>query len=375
MISTNVNTSFGTFFLPGPTEVRPEILAAMQRPMIAHRGRTFETLFAGIEAGLRDVFLTGRPVYVSTSSASGLMEGAIRNAPVGPILCLVNGAFSDRFAKIAAACAREVVVLSVPWGATFDLDAVESMLTQGSAGTAFAAVTVVHSETSTGVLSDVRAIAALAHAHDAMCIVDSVTGVGGAELTADAWELDLVLTGSQKALALPPGLAFAVARPNMLERAKAKTARGVYFDLLEFESYILKNQTPNTPALSLFYALDAQMKRIETETIEARWARHAAMARRTAEWAGEMRGKGIAIEHIAPEGVRSPTVSCLRVPEGTTGTQVNQAMKDRGFTIATGYGKLKDATIRIGHMGDHPVDELAVVLGELEAVLEALRTR
>src|ERR671930_262337 len=143
---------FGTFFLPGPTEVRPEILAVMTRPMIPHRGRAFEELFARIEAGLRDVFLTARPVYVCTSSASGLMEGAIRNAPAGPLLALVNGAFSSRFAKIARACARDVVTLDVPWGQTFDLNDVECELAKRQ----YAAVTVVHSETSTGALSDVR---------------------------------------------------------------------------------------------------------------------------------------------------------------------------------------------------------------------------
>ena len=150
---------FGTFFLPGPTEVRPEVLAAMTRPMMPHRGRDFEELFARIEAGLRDVFLTARPVYIVASSASGLMEGAIRNTPPGRILSLVNGAFADRFAKIARACARDVDVLAVPFGKTFDLAEVERTL----AAREYVAVTVVHSETSTGVLTDVRAVSEIAH--------------------------------------------------------------------------------------------------------------------------------------------------------------------------------------------------------------------
>src|SRR2546423_6978473 len=144
----------------------------MTRPMIAHRGRAFEELFARLEVGLRDVFLTARPVYISTSSASGLMEGAVRNAPAGPILALVNGAFSSRFAKIAKACAREVDVLDAPWGETFDLNDVERRL----AARRYAAVTVVHSETSTGALTDVRVVTQLADKRNALCIVDRGDG-------------------------------------------------------------------------------------------------------------------------------------------------------------------------------------------------------
>lgn len=376
MISTHVTTTFGTFFLPGPTEVRPEILAAMQRPMIAHRGRAFEALFAGIEAGLRDVFLTGRPVYVSTSSASGLMEGAIRNAPAGPILCLVNGAFSDRFAKIAAACAREVVVLAAPWGETFDLDAVDAKLTQGSAGGSFAAVTVVHSETSTGVLTDARAVAALAHAHDAMCIVDSVTGVGGAELLADAWELDFVLTGSQKALALPPGLAFAVASPEFVARARGVPDRGLYFDVVEFEQFAQKNQTPATPALPLLYALEAQLGDIGREGIERRWARHAAMREATLDWVARCvehfgdAAEGLGV--LAPEGARSPTVTALTLPAKVKGPELARAVWADRYVIGEGYGQLKERTVRIGHMGDHTVEGLLGCLKACESALEEL---
>ena len=262
--------SFGTFFLPGPTEVRPEILAVMTRPMIAHRGRAFEELFARIEAGLRDVFLTARPVYVATCSASGMMEGGVRCAAQGRVLSLVNGAFSQRFAKIAKSCARETETLDVPWGQTFDLDDVESRL----ATRRFAVVTVVHSETSTGVLTDVRAVTELAHRHGAVCIVDSVTGIGGAELRFDEWGLDFALTGSQKALALPPGLAFAAASTDFVQRAQQVPDRGLYFDVVEYEAFAAKNQTPATPALSLLYALEAQLGDILREGIDRRWERH-----------------------------------------------------------------------------------------------------
>jgi aspartate aminotransferase-like enzyme len=361
-------TTFGRFFLPGPTEVLPEILAAQTRPMIGHRGKSMEQLIAQMEPGLQRIFRTSRPVYVCSSSATGLMEAAVRNCGGRRILSLVNGAFSERFFRIAQANGREVTALEVPLGQAHTPELVADALRKGQ----YDAVTVVHSETSTGALNPIEALAGVARAAgDVLLLVDSVTGVAGARVETDVWDLDFVLTGSQKALALPPGLALGVAHPRALERAKRQTNRGTYFDLVEFESYILKHQTPNTPALSLLYALAAQVVRIEQETIEARWARHLAMAGRTWRWAEALRGRGIAVGVLAPEGYRSPTVTCLTVPPGKTGSEVNEAMKSRGFTISAGYGALKDSTIRIGHMGDHTVAELDVLLGALEEVLAA----
>ena len=338
----------------------------MTRPMMAHRGRAFEELFARLEAGLRDVFLTARPVYISTSSASGLMEGAIRNAPGGPVLALVNGAFSSRFAKIAKACAREVDVFEVPWGETFDLEAVDRRL----GARRYATVTVVHSETSTGVLTDVRTVTELAHKHDALCVVDSVTGVAGAELRFDEWGLDFVLTGSQKALALPPGLAFGVASSEFLRRAREVSDRGLYFDVVEFEEFAAKNQTPATPALSLLYALDAQLADVLREGIERRWERHAAMRDATAAWLKRAVTRvDLEIDILAPEESRSPTITTVTLPENVKSADVVKAVERRGFVIGAGYGKLKDTTIRIGHMGDHTLETLRPCLAECEDAL------
>ena len=166
-------------------------------------------------------------------------------------------------------------------------------------------------------------------------------------------------------------VAFGVARENVLERARTKKDRGTYFDLVEFDKGILKNQTPNTPAVSLFYALAAQLDDIRAETIERRWERHAAMARRTWAWVDEMRGAGVGVSVLSPEGFRSPTVTCIALPSSHTGSAVNSAMKARGFTISAGYGALKDSSIRIGHMGDHTVEELEVLLDVLREVLTA----
>ena len=233
--------------------------------MIGHRGKGMEDLIARIEPDLQYVFRTKRPVYIASCSATGLMEGAIRNGVRSRVLCLVNGAFSERFFQIARACGVEAEALTVPLGQVHAPDMLEAALKRGK----FDAVTVVHSETSTGALNPIAELTRVAHAAgDVAILVDSVSGMAGAQVETDGWELDFVLTGSQKAFAIPAGLAFAAARDNVIERAKAKTDRGIYFDLIEYHKSIQKNQTPNTPALSLFYALAAQLADMRRETIE-----------------------------------------------------------------------------------------------------------
>ena len=359
----------GTFFFPGPTEVRAEVLQAMTHPMVAHRGAVFEDLFGRLQVALQVIFGTTRPVYISSSSATGLMEAGVRCAPAGRILCIVNGAFSARFAAIVAACDRESDVLNVAWGETVDLDRLSAQLKS----TRYAAVTVVHSETSTGALTDVRAVARMAHEHGAMCLVDSVTGIGAAELKFDEWELDYALTGSQKALALPPGLAFAAASPAFIASAKSQSGRGLYFDLVEFDAYAVKNQTPNTPAIPLFFAADVQLPAIAAETMPARWDRHTSMAQRTYAWVNQLAARhGDAIRVLATAGHRSPSVTSIMLPTSVTATSVLRAVTERGFTIGSGYGKNKETSVRIGHMGDHTLAGLERCLAACDGAFDAV---
>lgn len=368
MTSTSLLTD-GRFFFPGPTEVRAEVLGAMTRPMIPHRGAEFSAIFANIQRALQQVFGTTRPVYVSSSSATGLMEAAMRAAPPGRVLSLVNGAFSERFAAIARACGRETDVLDVPWGQAIDLDVLEQQLGRAR----YAAVTVAHSETSTGALTDVRAVTRLARAHGARCLVDSVTGVGGAPLSFDEWELDLALTGSQKALAMPPGLAFLTCTREFIAAAPQTPGRGLYFDLVEFDESAAKSQTPNTPAISLFYAAEVQLAAIVAEGMPARWARHAAMAARTHSWAeGLAASLDPALGVLASPGHRSPTVTSVTLPARLPGTTLVKAVKERGYTIGTGYGRNRDTTVRVGHMGDHTLPALERCLTACEEALRGL---
>src|SRR6266566_7718712 len=319
--------TFGTFFLPGPTEVREEIMAAMLQPMIPHRGFQFEELFERLQFGLRPLFRTERPVYISSSSATGMMEAAIRAAPPGRILCLVNGAFSERFAQIASMCGREVDRYEVAWGQVHLIPQLEERLSMRK----YVAITVVHSETSTGALNDVRSISDSAHRHNVLCLIDSVSGLGGAELRFDEWNLDYVLTGSQKALAIPPGLSFAVASASFVDRASGTPGRGVYFDIVELDAYARRNQTPSTPALTLFYALEAQLKSIAAEGLEVRWVRHKAMAARTQEWIAKISDEtGKKLNNIAPLGSQSPTVSAIRLPTDLQAERFTAAVAKRG---------------------------------------------
>jgi aspartate aminotransferase-like enzyme len=364
----NATKSFGTFFLPGPTEVREEIVAAMIQPMIPHRGPAFEQLFERLQDGLRPVFKTERPVYISSSSATGMMEAAIRCAPPGRILCLVNGAFSERFAHIASMCGRDVDRYDVAWGQIHAIPRLEERLSMRK----YSAVTVVHSETSTGALNDVRAISDCAHRHGLFCLIDSVSGLAGAELRFDEWKLDYVLTGSQKALALPPGIAFGVASAPFIDQANGIQNRGVYFDLVELDAYARRNQTPSTPALSLLYALEAQLKSIAGEGIEARWLRHKAMATRTQEWLATISDEtGNRLTNIAPLGSQSPTVSTIRLPAEFPAETFTAAVAKRGIVVGAGYGKLKSSTFRVGHMGDHTVQTVERCLAACSSVLRA----
>jgi aspartate aminotransferase-like enzyme len=335
--------------------------------MIGHRGEPIQELLETLEVGLRVVFQTERKVIVSTSSATGLMEAGLRNGVAGGrVLSLVNGAFSDRFSEISLGCGYETEIWEVEWGLYHE----PAELAERLAIDRYDAVTLSHSETSTGALQDLEGIARVVGEHKhTMLLVDSVTGIGGVRVPTDEWAVDFILTGSQKALALPPGLAFGVASPALMDRSGEATAKGFYFDLLPLTAHLDRFETPATPAVSLLYALEVQLERILTEGMEARWARHLAMQEMTFDWVRQMQDKGVDVDVLAPEGHRSPTVTCVQTPGGDGGTVVVGQLRDKGFVVGTGYGKLQDSTIRIGHMGDHTVVELADLLEALTDVL------
>ncbi len=349
--------------LTGPVEVRPEILQAQTAWMIGHRGDAFAALFASLQAKLRTAFLTENRVFLVGSSGTGFWEGASRNCirDDKKALHLVGGAFSERWAQISQANGKQIDVIEVDWGQAHTPEMVEAALKQAS----YDAVCVVHNETSTGVTNPIKDIAAVVRqANDeTLVLVDTVSGFVGAEFRFDEWGVDFALTSSQKALALPPGLAFGAASDRVLERAAQITHRGYYFDFIEIDKSAQKNNTPSTPPISLMYAADQQMGDILNEGMEARWARHLAMRDISHTWALE---KGFGL--FAQDGYRSPTVTT--VDNRQKGIDVNAMAKfmgERGFSMDKGYGKIKGETFRIGHMGDMSIDTLEEVLDGLSA--------
>jgi aspartate aminotransferase-like enzyme len=363
---TLMTPAFGRFFLPGPTDVHPDVLAAAYRPMIAHRGKDMTDLLGAIADPLRKLFRTTRPVLVGSCSATGFMEMAVRSGVRNRCLSLVGGAFGERFAGIAGACGREVVRLDVPYGKTVEPDMLRDAIRRSDVD----AVTLVHSETSTGALAPLEELAKVVHEFDdVMLLVDAVTSLAGLPVETDAWKLDFVLTGSQKALALPPGLALAVASERMVARARTIPERGAYFDLVTFQEAFETAQPTNTPAVSLFYSLARQLERITAEGVEARWKRHEAMLRTTEQWVEDV-GQRHGLSYLPDAGRRAWTVSCLKLPEGKTSKPLTQALSAQGWTVGSGYGKLKDSTIRIGHMGDHSVSALTELLTLIDRVMD-----
>jgi predicted phosphoserine aminotransferase len=347
-------------FIPGPTEVRPEILDAQAQWMVGHRMPECADLIGSILPKLSQVFFTNQTVLITASSGTGLWEAAARNCINKKALTCVNGAFASRFSDVVGLNGKDMEVLSVPWGQPILPEQVVERLSTGE----FDAVTVVHNETSTGATSPIKeisqAIRAMPGGEDIMILVDSVSGLSGARIEMDAWDLDVVLSSSQKAFALPPGLAFCAVSDRAMAKAKMVPARGYYFDFISLAKSIAKNQTPATPAVSLLYALDRQLDDMMAEGMENRFARHLAMRDRTLEWS---KSKGFEI-FVTP-GYESPTVTCLANNLEIDISALNKYLRGHGMIISNGYGDLKGKTLRIAHMGDtqpHEMEELFVAM-------------
>ncbi len=356
-------------YIPGPVEVRKEILDAQSDWMIGHRGKPFETLYARIQENLRAVFFTQSRVLISTSSGTGLWEGAARNCVSddanGGVLATVCGDFSERWADVFDRNGKATTVLSVPHGSAIKPELVRDALKQRAAAgrTPFEAVAIVHNETSTGVTNPLAEIIAVIKALSpgSLILVDAVSSLGGMRIEFDRLGLDVLLTSSQKAFGLPPGLSFAAVSDRALAKAETIKNRGYYFDFVELEKFGQKNNTPSTPAISLLYALDRQLQDMLREGLEARFARHRALAEMTREWASEVFG-------LFPEaGFESDTVTCVANTRGIDVGALNKHLAVHGMNISDGYGALKGKTFRIAHMAD-------MSAGDMRALFDAINT-
>jgi len=345
-------------FVPGPVDVDSKVLEAQAKPMLPHRSKEFETIFQSVSEALKSIFYTQYRVFIFTASGSGCQEAAVRNLAQERVLCCINGSFSQRWYEAAVTNGKTADKVEVPWGQAV----VPEMVAEALHKNHYEVITIVHNETSTGVQNPVKEIAAVVHelSPETMVCVDAVSSLGGAKIEMDAWGLDLLFTSSQKCLALPPGLAFCAVNDRAMARAEQVTNRGWYFDFVRMEKHRLKDSTPATPAMSLIFALEAQLQRIQAEGLENRFARHSAMAQRSREWAQQ---KGWKL--FAPEGYRSETLTVVENPPEFDLSALNKFMAPRGLRLANGYGQLKGKTFRIAHMGE-------IQMSDLEALLAAI---
>ena len=349
-------------FIPGPVDVSPATYEAMCSPAIGHRGKDFEELYASIQPGLRQIAGTDRPVFLSTSSAWGVMEASIRNLVPRKVLNLCCGAFSDKWYGVAQSCGKVADKIEVEWGQAIDPEAVRAKLAEGG----FDAVTLVHNETSTGVLNPLPEIAEVVKSFEGvLLIVDTVSSFSAVPIPTQELGIDVLLAGVQKALALPPGLSIFTCSEAALERAQKAQDRGYYFDFLEFAKNDEKNNTPSTPAIPLLYALRQKVEEILAEGLENRFARHEATNQLVHSWAAKH-----GIDHLAPEGFRSKSLSCFVTPEQLDLPGFIKAVRERhNLLINGGYGKIKGKTFRISNMGNETTDTVSEMLAALDDVL------
>ncbi|MGH2583111.1 MAG: pyridoxal-phosphate-dependent aminotransferase family protein, partial [Anaerolineales bacterium] len=346
-------------FIPGPVNVDEKIAAAQTQPMLPHRSAQFEEMFRRCAENAQKIFLTQYRVLISASSGTGFHEAAVRNLVNEDVLCCVNGAFASRWQQVAETNGKQTDVVEAEWKKPITPEMVANALKKKK----YEALLVVHNETSTGLVNPVEEIAAVAHevSPDTLICVDAVSSFAGDQLEMDAWGLDMVLTSSQKALALPPGIAMAAVSDRAMAKAESVQTRGWYFDLVRLEKHRLKDSTPATPAIGLIYALDMQLERILAEELEARIARHAAMAEMTQKWALDRK-----LELYAPEGYRSKTVTTIDNKLGIDVGKLNAFLQERGMRIANGYGPLKGITFRIGHMGELTPSDVEELLDAMD---------
>ncbi|ABQ25072.1 pyridoxal-phosphate-dependent aminotransferase family protein [Geotalea uraniireducens] len=351
-------------FIPGPIEVAPEILEAMATPMIGHRMPEYARLHKGVTDKLKELLFTREKVFLATSSAFGVMEGAVRNLVGKRCANFCNGAFSDKWHDVTRRCGKEADAIKVEWGEPITPELVDATLASGK----YDAITLIHNETSTGVMSPLPEIAAVLRKYpDVVSIIDTVSSMSAVKIPLDELGIDCCIFGVQKAFALPPGLAVFTASNKALERCKTIEGRGYYFDFLEFAAADEKDNTPSTPCISLIYALDRQLERIFAEGFEKRWQRHRELAEYVRGWVSE-RGFGF----LAAEPYRSLTLTCAVNSRDIDLAELKKRLGERNYAFDNGYGKLKGKTFRIAHMGDMQLADLQDFTGQIDDILKSM---
>ncbi len=349
-------------FIPGPVEVSDKTYRAMTTPVVGHRSKDFVALFQGIQPDLQKLVGTKDPVYISTSSAWGVMEGSVRNLCAKKVLNVMSGAFSDKWNDVSLRCGKAAGALQFEWGEPADPEAIRKELATGE----YDCITLIHNETSTGTMNPLKEIMAVINEFpEVMSVVDTVSSFSAVPVPKDELGIDVLLSGSQKALALPPGLAILSVSERALERAESLPDRGYYFDFIEFQKNYEKGMTPSTPVIPLIYALRSKLEDIFTEGLEARYARHERLNNLTRAWV-EKNG----LELLPPPEFGSKTLCCVKNTRDIDIAGLNAALKEKhNCVIDGGYGKLKGKTFRISNMGDETDETMTGLLAALDELL------
>jgi serine---pyruvate transaminase len=345
---------------PGPTEVPPEVLGALAEPVLHHRGPDFKELFARVRQRLREVYRTDREVLVLTASGTGAFESAVANllSPGERVLAASWGNFGERWAKMAAAYGCQVETLAYEWGEVPQPADLERRLAETAAKVVF----LVHSETSTGVVADLEPLVTLCHEAGALTVVDAISSLGAVPLETDAWGIDVVVTGSQKALMTPPGLAFVSISERALQKAETATLPRFYWDWARALAAQEKGTVAFTPAVSTVVALDVALGRLLDEGLESAFERHVALGR-----ACRAGVKAMGLELYSPDDDRSAVLTAVLTPDGVDAVELRLALRDRhGITIAGGHGDIADRLFRIGHIGYVDVFDVTTALAAVE---------
>lgn len=350
-------------FIPGPIEVRKEVLEKMAAPMIGHRSVDASNLQRRISDNLRKLFYTNSEILLSTSSGTGLMEGAVRSCTLKRAAIFSVGAFGDRWYKIAKSNNVPADKFGFPMGKAVDSKKVDEVLSTGK----YDLITVNHNETSTGLMNPIEEIADVVRKYpDVIFCIDAVSSAAGTKIEVDKLGIDICITSSQKCLGLPPGFSLCTFSEKAKERAEKVPFRGTYFDLLSLYKYIQKKdyQYPSTPSISHMFALDYELNYIlNEEGLENRFKRHYEMAQVVRQWADKY------FDLFADRRYLSNTVTTVKNTRGISVADLNKELGKRGFVISNGYGELKEKTFRIAHMGDITVDDIKELLDNINDIL------
>lgn len=350
-------------FIPGPTEVKNNVLEKMSTPLIGHRSKEASDLQRSISQKLQKLMFTDNEILISTSSGSGLMEGAIRSCTRKKAAVFSCGSFGERWFEMALANQVNADCFKVEYGQAIRGDMVEKILRRGE----YDLVTITHNETSTGVMNPIGEIAEVMGKYpEIVFCVDAVSSLGGVSIPVDDLGIDICISSSQKCLGLPPGLSLCSISEKAIDSAKKVQFRGMYFDLLKLYEYLKKKdyQYPSTPSLSHMFTLDYQLDLIFQEGLANRFQRHLEMANIVREWAK------VNFDLFPQEDFASNTVTCIDNTKGISVKKLNQELGTKGYTISNGYGKLKEKTFRIAHMGDITLEEVKELLAVIDTILK-----